>query len=172
MVECFDWDGSDYNEIDFEKLKKGMEGGNINEEEEDGADDEDQSLRLFGHGISILKTLDDNDDPFIELLFNAGDELEGGLPIRAIGKKQKEDGGSVPLTKREARRLKDDEAATFESEYYSSGESEDEDGVDEEATDGEEEVTPNAVGGSKKRKAEDDGYSLEPSNERVSKRLG
>jgi hypothetical protein len=80
------------------------------------ADEDDMNKRQrFGHGIAVLKTLDDRGYPFIELIYNVGpDETDGGgdLIIRAIGKKQKHDKGCFGLTRDDARRLMEVEVGT------------------------------------------------------------
>lgn len=66
----------------------------------------------FGHGITVLKTLDDKGHHFIELIYNVGPQETGGQTMmRALGKKQKDNEGRFGLTVEEANRLMKDEVA-------------------------------------------------------------
>lgn len=66
-----------------------------------------ETRQLFGHGLTVLKTLDDKGCPFVELIYNDGPQET----IRALGKKQKSDDGSLGLTCKEAERLMKDGVA-------------------------------------------------------------
>jgi hypothetical protein len=82
----------------------------IPEDDEDlgqtDVDEEDdiKKRQRLGHGIAVLKTLDDRGHPFIELNYNMG----GDLMVKALGKKQKNDKGRFGLTVDEADRLMED----------------------------------------------------------------
>jgi hypothetical protein len=88
----------------------------IPEDDEDPAptdvdeDDDIKKRQRFGHGIAILKTLDDRGYPFVELNYNMGpNELDGELVVvKAVGKKQRNDKGRFGLTEDEAERLMED----------------------------------------------------------------
>ena len=82
------------------------------DDENPGAvDEEDLKKRQgFGHGIAVLKTLDDRGHPFIELIYNPG-RTDDGEKVQALGKKQKHDEARFGLTAEEAERLMEDGVA-------------------------------------------------------------
>jgi hypothetical protein len=106
-------EGEKANYWDMEKV----EWSDIPEDDEDPAptpvheDDEIEKRQPFGHGITVLKTLDDREFPFIELIYNMGpDKTDGGgdLIIKTLGKKQRHDKSRFGLTDNEAQRLMED----------------------------------------------------------------
>jgi hypothetical protein len=74
--------------------------------------DDIKDRQRFGHGITVLKTLDDRGHPFVELIYNMGPDKTGGARmVRALGKKQKGDQDWFGLTPEEAERLMEDGVA-------------------------------------------------------------
>jgi hypothetical protein len=148
-----------------------VEWSEVPEDDEDpGQVDEDdlKKRQRFGHGIAILKTLDDRGYPFIQLIYNVGpretDSHRGDLIIGAIGKKQKHDRGSFGLTPSEADRLMEDgvEAELVGDGWEQTCDSECEDHAESEAdtspvaSQDVQDESPEDTSGGKKRKAEDD----------------
>jgi len=88
----------------------------IPEDDEDPGETGEDDLKKrqrFGHGIAVLKTLDDRGRPFVELNYNMGpNELDGApVMVKAVGKKQKNDKSRFGLTADEAERLMEDGVA-------------------------------------------------------------
>jgi hypothetical protein len=85
------------------------------DDEDPGSTDEDdlKKRQRFGHGIAVLKTLDDRGRPFVELNYNMGpNERDGAqVMVKAVGKKQKNDNCRFGLTEDEAERLMEDGVA-------------------------------------------------------------
>lgn len=138
----------------------------IPEDDEDpGSTDVDEDdikkRQRLGHGIAILKTLDDRGYPFVELNYNMGPNIFDGdlMMVKALGKKQKNDKGRFGLTTDEAERLMEDGVAD-ELEglgWESQCDSEDEDneqGKSSPLVVNQSESTKESVAGTK-RKAED-----------------
>ncbi|KIM90358.1 hypothetical protein PILCRDRAFT_1673 [Piloderma croceum F 1598] len=95
-----------------------VEWAEIQEDDEDpgGTDEDDLKKRQrFGHGIAVLKTLDDRGRPFVELNYNMGpnefDRDSALVMVKAVGKKQKNDKCRFGLTEDEAERLMEDGVA-------------------------------------------------------------
>jgi len=127
-------------------------------------DEDDMKKRQrFGHGIAILKTVDDRGYPFIQLIYNVGPrgtDGRGDLIIGAIGKKQKRDKSCFGLTGDEADRLTKDgvagELAGYGWEPLCDRESVDHAQSKANALVISQGESPGDTGGGKKRKAEDE----------------
>jgi hypothetical protein len=78
---------------------------------EERGDDRLEKRQRFGHGITVLKTLDDKGHPFVELIYNIGPNDTGSQTMKASGKRQEDDKGRFGLTSQEAERLMKDGAA-------------------------------------------------------------